>query len=66
MTTEPATGVWVVYSWDWNPLVKSFHDDELTARRAAAEYEKVIFVPFGADFNDVESGRVASREEPHG
>lgn len=45
------TGVWVVYTWDWNVLVESVHTDELEARRIVGErgYGAVEFLPFGAD-----------------
>jgi hypothetical protein len=47
-------GVWVVYFWDVSPMVSSVYADELEARRnAVPNWHHVIFLPFGASFDDI-------------
>lgn len=45
-------GVWVVYAWDWHPLVEAVFPEELAARRWADDqgsWYEVAFLPFGGE-----------------
>lgn len=45
-------GVWLVWGWGDGLYVRSVFDDELEARRAAEDWDKVGFVEFGADIEE--------------
>lgn len=54
-------GVWVYCGHNDGPYVHSIHAHEIEALREMNKkgYDTVVFVPFGADFNDVYYGRYA-------
>lgn len=51
-------GVWISYSWDYNPIDVRPHQDELKARQFSdintPGYGHVIFVRWGEDIQEAE------------
>lgn len=52
---EPVSpkGVWAIGHWTYGFKLSRVFDDELEARRAADDWERVVFLPFGASVVEV-------------
>jgi hypothetical protein len=51
-------GVWAVYFYDYGPILSKVYARELEARRnAVPNFHHVIFLPFGADFDEIVRGK---------
>ena len=50
----PEDGIFVVFSEDWYTLVQSVHRDLGSALAAAREWEKVEFLRWGNDLDNLE------------